>query len=206
MGKWVNADNFIFVQLDDLEAPTAVRYFGVGSIGIFCAETQPSTTSPTTTASTPPSIGKAQPANRARRTASGSSGSRRTFETRDGRQIVPGVDREFSPTPPPVCGEVAIPSPAASSASVAVIAREWFFEPTSLHVSAGQSVALSVTNAGEQLQTFTAPKTGIDTGPLQPAATRELMFTAPPERGTYQALCTFPGHEEAGIIGSLVVE
>ena len=43
LGKWVNADNFIFVQLDDLEAPTAVRYFGVGSVGTFCAETQPST-------------------------------------------------------------------------------------------------------------------------------------------------------------------
>ena len=45
---------------------------------------------------------------------------------------------------------------------------------------------------------------GIDTGPLQPGATRELAFTAPVECGRYDALCTFPGHEEAGMIGSLV--
>jgi plastocyanin len=206
LGKWVNADNFIFVQLDDLEAPTAVRYFGVGSVGKFCAETQPSTDFTHYHRFHAPEY---------REGHAGEPGEEDgfwllwiaadTFETRDGRQIVPGVDREFSPTPPPVCGEVAIPSPAASSASVAVIAREWFFEPTSLHVRAGQSVALSVTNAGEQLHTFTVPKLGIDTGPLQPAATENLIFTAPAERGTYEVLCTFPDHEEAGMIGSLVV-
>jgi uncharacterized cupredoxin-like copper-binding protein len=56
------------------------------------------------------------------------------------------------------------------------------------------------------LHTFTAPKLGIDTGPLQPGATRELTFTAPVKRDRYDALCTFPGHEEAGMIGSVVVE
>ena len=67
-------------------------------------------------------------------------------------------------------------------------------------------MTLSVTNAGAELHTFTVPKLGIDTGPLQPGATRELTFNAPAERGRYDALCTFPGHEEAGMIGSLVVE
>ena len=76
-------------------------------------------------------------------------------------------------------------------ASVAVIAREWFFEPTSLHVRAGQSVALSVTNAGEQLHTFTVPKLGIDTGPLQPGATENFIHGAAGAR-PYDALCTSP--------------
>src|SRR5918995_941155 len=119
LGKWVNADNFIFVQLDDLEAPTAVRYFGVGSVGKFCAETQPST--------------------------------------------------DFT------------------------------------HYHRFHAPEYREGHAGEQLHTFTVPKLGIDTGPLQPAATENLIFTAPAERGTYEVLCTFPGHEEAGMIGSLVV-
>jgi plastocyanin len=207
LGKWVNEDNFIFVQLDDLEAPTAVRYFGVGSIGTFCAEAQPSTDFTHYHRFHAPEY---------REGHAGEPGEEDgfwllwiaadTFEARDGRQIVPGVDREFSPTPPPVCGEgVATPS-VASTASLTVTATEWRFDPATLHLRAGQSLTLSVTNTGAELHTFTVPKLGIDSGPLQPGATRELTFTAPPDRGRYDALCTFPGHEEAGMIGSLVVE
>jgi uncharacterized cupredoxin-like copper-binding protein len=87
-----------------------------------------------------------------------------------------------------------------------VATTEWRFDPATLHLRAGQSLTLSVTNAGAELHTFTVPKLGIDTGPLQPGATRELRFTAPVERGRYDALCTFPGHKEAGMTGSLVVE
>jgi uncharacterized cupredoxin-like copper-binding protein len=75
-----------------------------------------------------------------------------------------------------------------------------------LHVPAGESVTLSVTNVGTQLHTFTVPALRIDTGPLQPGATRELTINQLVARGSYDALCTFPGHEEAGMIGSLVVE
>jgi hypothetical protein len=105
LGSWVNEGNFIFLQLDDLEAPTAVRYFGVGSIGMFCAETQPSPDFTHYHRFHAPAY---------REGHGGEPGEEDgfwllwiaadTFETRDGRQIVPGVDREFSPTPPLVCG------------------------------------------------------------------------------------------------------
>ncbi len=207
LGKWVNEDNFIFVQLDDLAAPTAVRYFGVGSVGRFCAETQPSTDF---------THYHRFHAAEYREGHAGDPGEEDgfwllwiaadTFEARDGRQIVPGVDREFSPTPPPLCGEGVATPAIASTASLTVTTTEWRFDPAALHLRAGQSVTLSVTNVGVELHTFTVPKLGIDSGPLQPGALRELTFTAPPDRDRYDALCTFPGHEEAGMTGSLVVE
>jgi uncharacterized cupredoxin-like copper-binding protein len=207
LGKWVNEGNFIFLQFDDLEAPTAVRYFGVGSIGTFCAETQPSIDFTHYHRFHAPEY---------REGHGGEPGeedgfwllwiSADTFETRDGRQVVPGVDRQFSPTPPPVCGEGAATPAAASTASLAVIATEWRFDPATLHLRAGQFMTLSVTNGGSELHTFTVPKLRIDTGSLEPGATRELTLTAPAEPGRYDVLCTFPGHEEAGMIGRLLVE
>lgn len=207
LGKWINAGNFIFVQLDDLDAPTAVRYFGVGSIGTFCAETQPS-----------PDFTHYHRFH-APEYREGHAGEPKeedgfwllwiaadTFEARDGRQIVPGVDRAFSPTPPPVCGDAALASPAAGPATGAITASEWRFDPPTVQAGAGQAVALSITNAGTELHTFTVPKLRIDSGPLKPGTMRDLIFTAPAERGRYDVLCTFPGHAEAGMIGSLVIE
>jgi plastocyanin len=207
LGTWVNEGNFIFVQLDDREAPTAVRYFGVGSIGTFCAETQPSPDFTHYHRFHAPAY---------REGHAGEPGEEDgfwllwiaadRFETNDGRQVELGVDRAFSPTPPPVCGDAAQASPVASPEALAVTASEWRFDPPSLHVQAGQPVALSVTNAGTQLHTFTVPKAGIDTGTLQPGATHDLTFTAPTAPGSYDVLCTFPDHAEAGMTGTLVVE
>ena len=207
LGKWVNEGTFIFVQLDDLDAPTAVRYFGVGSVGSFCAETQPSTDFTHYHRFHAPEY---------REGHAGDPGEEDgfwllwiaadTFATRDGRQIVPGVDRAFSPTPPPACDETATAAKQASPTNLAVTASEWRFQPSRLQVSAGKPVMLSVTNTGTQLHTLTVPKLRIDTGALEPGATRELLFATPVNRGRYDVICTFPGHEEAGMIGSLIVE
>ncbi len=207
LGKWVNEGNFIFIQLDDLEAPTAVRYFGVGSVGRFCAETQPSTDFTHYHRFHAPEYREGHAGE-----PSEEDGfwllwiATDSFESRDGRKIVPGVDRGFSPTPPPVCGDAAPASPPASPAAVAVTATEWRFDPTTVQLRAGQRVVLSVTNAGDHLHTYTVPKLRIDTRALEPGATRALTLTVPAERGRYDVLCTFPGHEEAGMSGSLVVE
>jgi plastocyanin len=207
LGKWVNAATFVFVQLDDLAAPTAVRYVGVGTIGTFCAETQPSTDFTHYHRFHAPEY---------REGHAGEPGEEDgfwllwlaadTFEARDGRQIVPGVDRAFSPTPPPVCDEGAPASPVAGVAPLSVTTREWRFEPASLHLEAGQAITLSVTNTGGQLHTFTVPQLGLDTGPLAPGATGQLAVSGPADHGRYEVLCTFPGHAEAGMVGTLVVD
>jgi plastocyanin len=206
-GKWVNEQNFVFVQLDNPAAPSAVRYVGVGSIGAFCAETQPSTDFTHYHRFHAPEY---------REGHAGEPGEEDgfwllwiaadRFEARDGRQITPGVDRRFSPTPPPSCGDAPAASPEAGSPNLAVTAGEWRFDPATHLVRAGASVTLSVTNAGAQPHTFTVPELRIDTGTVAPGTTRDLSFTAPAEPGAYRVICSLAGHEEAGMVGSLVAE
>jgi plastocyanin len=80
-----------------------------------------------------------------------------------------------------------------------------FFDPAELRVSPGEPVTLTVTNVGTQLHTFTIPTLRLDTGPIEPGATTTLTFTAPVEAGRYEFICSFGGHEEAGMIGQLIV-
>jgi plastocyanin len=207
LGKWVNEQNFIFVQLDNPEEPTAVRYFGVGSVGAFCAEAQPATDF---------THYHRFHAAEYREGHAGEPGEEDgfwllwiaadSFEARDRRKIAPGVDREFSPTPPPACGDAPVGTPVAGTGSLAVTASEWRFDPAILRVEAGAPVTLTVTNTGAQLHTLTVPRLRVDTGTIEPGAAATLTFTAPTGRGSYDVICTFPGHEEAGMIGSLVVE
>jgi hypothetical protein len=108
--KWVNNDVSIFVQLDrpnPAEATTA-RYIGIGVKGTFCAEAQPGGANAGFThyhRVTAPAYAQGH---------GGAPGENKgywllwvatdTFETSDRRKVAPGVDYQFSPTPPPSCG------------------------------------------------------------------------------------------------------
>ena len=103
--RWVNKDVAVFIQLDKptpAEA-TAVRYVGISVRGEFCESKQPSADFPHfhRTQAAEYAEGHGQ--------APGDRGywllwmATDTFKQRDGRQVSPGVDREFSPTPPPAC-------------------------------------------------------------------------------------------------------
>jgi uncharacterized cupredoxin-like copper-binding protein len=207
--KWVNENVFIFLQGDKAPAEaTTVRYVGIGVKGVFCQETQPTTdfTHYHRVHAAAYREGHAGPPGE-------SDGywllwvATQSFQTQDGRQVTPGVDRQFSPTPPPTCGGAVPATPTTASAQqLTVQATEWRFNPSELAVRTGQSVVIVVTNAGTQLHTFTIPALHADTGPPQPGETKEVRFTAPADRQTDAFLCTFPGHEGAGMVGHLMVE
>jgi plastocyanin len=207
-GKWVNEHVFIFLQGDMAPAEaTVVRYVGIGVRGVFCQETQGSTDFTHYHRIHSPAY---------REGHAGDPGEEdgywllwvaaQTFEAQDGRQVKPGVDREFSPTPPPACGGDVPATPESHAAHrLAVQATEWRFDPAELTANAGESVEIAVTNSGTQLHTFTIPDLHVDTGPLQPGQTTELRFDAPTEAERFDVICTFPEHEEAGMIGHLMV-
>jgi plastocyanin len=111
--RWATERSTIFVQFDRPTNPRALRYVGISVKGTFCSETQPGGAnggfthfhrldSPTY--------------------AQGHGGPPATqgywllwvavddFVAGDGREIKPGVDYGFSPTPPPACGS----APAAT--------------------------------------------------------------------------------------------
>jgi hypothetical protein len=113
--KWVNNDVSIFVQLDrpNPADATTVRYIGLSVKGTFCAEAQPDRAKGSFThyhRVTSPSYAQGH---------GGQPGESRgywllwaatdSFEA-GGRKIAPGIDYQFSPTPPPACGS-NVPQP-----------------------------------------------------------------------------------------------
>ncbi|MGH2615713.1 MAG: hypothetical protein ACRDJC_10775, partial [Thermomicrobiales bacterium] len=117
--RWVNDQVFIFLQLDssDLAEATELRYVGIGVKGVFCAETQPDPSFTHFHKYDAPEYGMGHGSEPGDQGYWLTWASTAAFETRDGRQVVPGIDYEFSPTPPPTCGdtipEVAFDPPGA---------------------------------------------------------------------------------------------
>jgi hypothetical protein len=121
MYRWVNPDTSIFVQFDRPTAhgATTIRYVGIGVRGTFCAETQPRG----------PAGGfthfhrlEAPVYAQGHGGPPGAQGYWLTwvatddFESSDKREIHPGVDYQFSPTPPPSCGGTPKPTFAGPGA------------------------------------------------------------------------------------------
>jgi hypothetical protein len=102
VAKWVNNDVFIFLQFDERNASnaTAINYIGVGKRGTFCEEDRPS----------PDFVHfhkwNATEYKHGHGSKAGDEGywlmwvATGEFNMQ-GRHVTAGVDREFSPTPPP---------------------------------------------------------------------------------------------------------
>jgi plastocyanin len=96
------------------------------------------------------------------------------------------------------CAEVS----AAEGAPVGITMMDTFFEPPCLAVSSTQAITLA--NAGNLEHNFTVADgdIDIDVDPGEEATTDEIGTDL--AAGTYEFFCEF--HEEAGMIGTLVVE
>lgn len=79
------------------------------------------------------------------------------------------------------------------------------FEPSTLTVHAGEEVVVLLKNTGAIPHNFTIEPAGIDVT-LDPKKSETVEFTAPADPGEYEIACTEPGHENAGMIGTLIVE
>jgi plastocyanin len=206
--KWINKDVTLFLQFDSAnpDEATTLRDVGITVPGTFCAESQPSEDFPHFHQTHAPAYGEGH----------GSAPNQvgywllwvatDTYETRDGRQVVPGVDREFSPTPPPECGETPEATPAAHVGSFHVTGNEYRFDPGELRVAPAESVTIEFSNAGQVPHTLTMPVAHADTGSVAPGTSATLSFSAPSQAGQYEFLCSFGGHPEAGMVGLLIVE
>ncbi|HMM42539.1 MAG TPA: cupredoxin domain-containing protein [Thermomicrobiales bacterium] len=79
------------------------------------------------------------------------------------------------------------------------------FEPSTLTVHAGEDVVVLLKNTGAIPHNFTIEAAGIDVT-LDPKKSETVEFTAPADPGEYDIACTEPGHENAGMTGTLIVE
>ena len=72
-----------------------------------------------------------------------------------------------------------------------------------MSIPANTDVTVMVPNAGAAPHTFVIEALGIK---IEMAAgeTKEVVINAP--AGTYEYICDVPGHEEAGMVGTLTVQ
>ena len=94
--------------------------------------------------------------------------------------------------------------PVTASADYTLTAEKMRFSQPELHVQAGERVELHLANADLFGHSFDIDALGVHVEmPARETAT--ASFTAP-EPGTYTITCNVPGHAEAGMVGTLVVE
>lgn len=113
-------------------------------------------------------------------------------------------------------GETAAPEPV--SLSFAGL-DEFRYDPESASVAAGAPVTVNFTNAGALEHDWMLVAEGTDvnsltaenalmpeahSGVIAGGASNTFSFTAP-AAGTYQIVCTVPGHAPAGMVGSFTV-
>ncbi len=94
---------------------------------------------------------------------------------------------------------------AAAAQKVTVVAKEFSYTPSKITVRAGQPVQLVLDNKGVIEHDFVVDKFKVKTGTVQPGKTGTVTFT-PNAKGTFEFYCSVPGHKEAGMKGTLVVQ
>ncbi|MCO5222620.1 MAG: cupredoxin domain-containing protein [Thermomicrobiales bacterium] len=85
---------------------------------------------------------------------------------------------------------------------VTVVSHDIYFEPTEVHVAAG-TVKFILPNEGAAEHDFSIDELGIQVN-IPAGTTQELEVDIP--AGTYEFYCAIPGHKDAGMMGTLVVE
>ncbi len=93
----------------------------------------------------------------------------------------------------------------SNAMSVTVTATEFKFDPATITASAGQSVNVTFKNAGTVQHTFVIKEANNFKLTADPGQTVTGTFTAP-AAGTYTYFCDVPGHEDAGMKGTLTVK
>jgi plastocyanin len=100
--------------------------------------------------------------------------------------------------------------PGAKATDLKITATDLKFTPPTLQAKAGQPVRVTFENKGviEHDLTFPAIPSDKPAGSLKsvakPGQTTTLEFT-PTTPGTYEYVCTIPGHKEAGMKGTITV-
>lgn len=87
--------------------------------------------------------------------------------------------------------------------SVTIASRDIFFVPDTITIPADTPVTLALPNEGQAPHNFSIDELGIDID-IAPGDTQNVDMNAP--AGTYEFYCDIPGHRQAGMVGTLIVE
>jgi len=78
------------------------------------------------------------------------------------------------------------------------------FEPTTLTIAADTDVQVQLTNNGVLPHNFAVPSEGIQSEDFSSGASGTITVNLP--AGTYEFICSVPGHADAGMVGTLTVQ
>ena len=98
--------------------------------------------------------------------------------------------------------EAAGEAPAAASA-VTVTSFDIYYEPKEITIPANTDVTITLPNDGVSSHDFSIDALNVAVA-LPPGETQTVVINAAP--GSYEYYCNVPGHKEAGMVGTLIVE
>lgn len=127
---------------------------------------------------------------------------------------LPGPQKIESPsvtpptTPPPggSSGDADVGEPAVVKKTIE--GDEFSFSPSSFSIPVGARVELTFRNIGSAPHNFVVDELALATKTIGGGKTDTITFTAPtsPSTITYSSYCSVPGHREAGMEGTIVIE
>ncbi len=79
------------------------------------------------------------------------------------------------------------------------------FDPPTITLKTNQPLTLIIQNQGSLKHNFTIDSLNIQQD-VAPGAQAQITLTAPGKPGQIQYYCNVPGHREAGMVGTLVIE
>lgn len=99
--------------------------------------------------------------------------------------------------------ESSVHEPVEGAPQVTLTATDIDYAPATLELTAGEPTNVTVVNDGEALHDFTLEAADVHAN-VEPGESVTTSVTID-EPGTYQAVCTVAGHEEAGMTVEVVV-
>ncbi|MCC6792754.1 MAG: cupredoxin domain-containing protein [Thermomicrobiales bacterium] len=112
---------------------------------------------------------------------------------------------EASPAASPVASPVAATPEAAGPTTVDVEMVDIAFEPTEITVPANSEITINLVNNGVAVHNFHIDELGVNSGDYVSGQTGTVTFNSGAP-GEYTFYCAVPGHREAGMVGTIIVQ
>lgn len=97
-------------------------------------------------------------------------------------------------------------SSGGGGGKITIEMSEYKFNPSTITVSPGASVTVTLKNVGTLQHDFHVDAVNATSPMVDPGKSTDFTFTAPSQAGTYDFWCTVPGHKELGMVGKLEVK
>lgn len=103
------------------------------------------------------------------------------------------------------CAVLGLGLGASAASAQEIHGKEFAFNPDSLSVEAGEQAEITFTNQGNLSHNLTIPAFDVETETIQAGNSTTVTFT-PDQSGTFEIICSVPGHKQAGMVAELTVE